>query len=120
MSQQADPGGESALLRGVISRPFEVIQELPVHYQWEFTRRHPYYFTWWQTARRHRQSPSSDAAERYIGEAAVLMLLSIGVTGDPPDPALGPDALEIPALAGVWQNGAVAPLTFRGLVGALV
>ena len=53
-------------------------------------------------------------------EAAVLMLNAIGVNGDPPAPGASLDAVEVSDLAKPWRTGAIWPMTFKGLVGAML
>jgi hypothetical protein len=94
--------------------------DLPVAYRWEVTRRHPYYLLCWELAHRHHTQPSTDPRQRAGEEAAVAILLGIGVSGDPPPPGSSPESLGAGILSQAWESGAVAPITFRGLLGMLL
>jgi hypothetical protein len=102
-----------------IPRSPGALLDLPIAYQWEVTRRHPYYLRYWQLAHRYHQQPSSEPTQRGLEQSAALVLFGIGVTGDPPDPA-SPQSLGTSALSNAWESGAVAPVTYRGLVGMLL
>ena len=104
----------------IIARPPEIVTELPPNYRWEFTRRHPYYLLFWEVAHRHWQHPSDDPLERTLGETAVLVLRQINVTGDPLPPGTNSEDGASPAVARVWRDGAIAPLSFRALVAAML
>ncbi len=105
---------------GVLPRPPAVLQELPVEYRWEFTRRHPYYLLFWEGAHKYLQNPSDDPPQRMLGEANVLMLTLIGVTGDPPPPGASLNEVEASDLSQAWEKGAIAPVTFRALAGLML
>jgi hypothetical protein len=107
--------GESWLL----PRPAVLLQDLPVTYQWEVTRRHPYYLRFWNLAHCSYQQPSSDPGQSDLEKSAVLVLHALGVTGDPPPPGTSAASLSTGGLSPAWKGGAIAPLTFRGLVGLL-
>jgi hypothetical protein len=100
---------------GLIARSPEILMELPVEYRWEFTRRHPYYLAWWESAHKTYVNQERDSDQPDFGLFAVKALQTIGVTADPPDPGKGHDELDPADLAGVWKSGAVSPVTFRGL-----
>lgn len=116
MSQDATQtdgsGGES----WIVSRPAEVLLQLPVPFRWEFTRRHPYYLLNWQAAHQDRTELSSDRLQRAREKMASLILTTIGVPIDPPPPSTSAVALEMPSLKKAWVDGAVAPVTYRGYV----
>ncbi len=100
---------------GILGRPPVILNELPVEFRWEFTRRHPYYLLFWQMAHEHWQNPSCDEVRWKMGEAATLMLQLIGITADPPPPATKFGEMDETRLADAWRQGAIAPLTFRSL-----
>lgn len=104
----------------IVPRAPEVLLELPVPYRWEFTRRHPYYLRFWNLAHKRHTAPSADPAELAIQDAASLILQLIGVSSDPPPPSVSADALDTTALKRAWADGAVAPVTFRGLATMLL
>ena len=108
--------GESWL----VPRPAVLLQDLPVACQWEVTRRHPNYLRFWELAHRSHQQPSGDLAQGELEKSAVLVLLAIGVSGDPPPPGASAASLGRGGLSPAWDRGAIAPLTFRGLVGLLL
>jgi len=101
----------------LLFRPRQLLMSLPVEHRWEFTRRHPYYLTYWQLAKRRHEQPSSDPTERMLEDGAVIILQSIGVAESavPDDPHLGPEALGSHDFGGVWTSGAVAPAMLRTL-----
>lgn len=111
---------ESADESWIIPRPPAVLMELPFAFRWEVTRRHPYYLRFWPLARKHYADPSPDAARRSLEVSAALILTAIGVTGPIPEPSASPESLGIGSLSQGWESGAVAPVTFRGLVGTLL
>jgi hypothetical protein len=105
---------------GLLVRPRHVLQGLPPEYRWEFTRRHPYYLINWEPAHRFHAGDLRDPREQDAGRLAVMVLLMLGVSADPPPPTSGPDALGIYQLASAWVGGAVAPVTLRGLANLLL
>jgi hypothetical protein len=111
-----EPVAESWL----IPRDHRLLMELPVAMRWEVTRRHPYYLRFWQLGHQHHCQPATDPTHRKLEESAALILQAIGVTGDPPPPSASVEALGATGLSQAWKSGAVAPLSFRGLVGMLL
>jgi hypothetical protein len=107
------PGHVSHLLL----RSIDSINRLPVEHRWEFTRRHPYYQTFWRQANAYRESPSSDPIELRLQEASSLILTAINVSQSvsPPDPATSADAIGATGLGQAWQGGAVSPANVRSL-----
>jgi hypothetical protein len=70
-----------------ISRPAEILLDLPFAARWEVTRRHPYYLRFWEIARRHYLEPSSDPDQRGLEKSAAhLLLATLGVRTAPPPP----------------------------------
>ena len=120
MVESSDQSGADPSTSGIVPRPIQVLKELPIEYQWEFTRRHPYYLLFWEQAHRYLQDPNDDTAEGLLGKAAVFMLTLIGVTGDPPPPGAGLEEVEAADLSKAWRDGAIAPITFRGLTGVML
>lgn len=104
----------------IIPRPPAQLMDLPVNLRWEVSRRHPYYLRFWHQARQLHRQPASDPQQRALEQTAVLLLQVIGVSGDPPSPAAGTQDLGTRSLSRGWQNGVVAPVTFRGLAGMLL
>jgi DNA-binding Lrp family transcriptional regulator len=111
-----DSDGES----WVVPRPFPILMELPVSFRWEVTRRNPYYLRFWALSHRHYEQPSQEDGQRAEEEAAVLILHAIGVNGDPPHPGASAEELGTQNLTKGWESGAVAPVTFRGLIDILL
>ena len=109
------PGGPEPdrAVGGLLLRPPQTLHLLPLAYRWEFTRRHPYYLQGWDLAHRHHAGVLADPLAARYGRLAASILMGIGVSGDPPAPTAGADALGLNQLAAVWQEGAVAPLTYR-------
>ncbi len=114
------PVSEATEEPGIVLRSPAVLMDLPVAYRWEVTRRHPYYLRFWELAHRHHTQPSADPLQRALEQAAVALLLGIGVSGDPPSPGSSAESLGAGSLSQAWESGAVAPITFRGLVGMLL
>jgi hypothetical protein len=104
----------------IIARSPEILNELPPKYRWEFTRRHPYYLLFWEAGLQHRQQPSDVSVERMLGEAAILVLRQIGVMNVIVPPGTNSEELELEGMTNAWQDGAIAPLTFRRIVGAML
>jgi hypothetical protein len=105
----------NSILPGLLVRPIQSLQDLPLRYRWEFTRRHPYYLMFWESAHRHYAGTREDACSTLLGKMAVELLLSIGVSADPPAPTAPFEALGASQLSKAWLDGAVAPLTYRAL-----
>lgn len=86
-SDHETPGNEAAEEPWFVPRPPAALMDLPVAYRWEVTRRHPYYLRFRELARRRYSQPSTDPSKLAPERGAVLVLLGIGVSGDPPAPA---------------------------------
>lgn len=93
--------------------------EIPIEFRWEFTRRHPYYVMFWQLGHRLYAGECKDELEKGCARLASTLLLGINVSGDPPPPTASFSELGAQQLASAWINGAVAPLTYRSLIGLL-
>ena len=106
------PGEYQNRIGAVIPGLLQTLHLLPLKYRWEFTRRHPYYLQFWELAHRHYAGLLTDPQEARWGQLAAYILLGIGVSGDPPPPTSGPDALQLNQLASAWHDGAAAPLTY--------
>jgi len=100
--------------QGIVSRPAEVIDALSRPQQWEATRRHPYYLSFWQSAS-IVDEPHSEL-ERVLSDAARFMLMAIGYVGPPQPPAKSAEELGITAQTGPWKEGAISRVTVRSLV----
>jgi hypothetical protein len=104
-----------------VSRPPEVLMDLPYGVRWEVTRRHPYYLRCWEPAQRFYTTPSTDAEQRDRERLAALVLLAtLGITSAPPPPGSGADSLGAGNLSKAWESGAAAPITLRGLAALLL
>ena len=104
-----------------LPRPAFQLRALPFRYRWEVSRRHPYYQDWWRFAKaHHRQDPVTDERELLLRPSAVAILGSIGVAGEPPDPATEFEQLDSAALNAGWLSGAVHPMTLRGMAALLI
>ena len=103
-----------------IGRPIGALMRLPLSHRWEFTRRHSLYLNYWEAAKQHRHRPSDDLVAFREGEKAILMLTLIGVSGEPVSPSSSAEELTDDDLGQVWEGGAIAPLTFRGLISLLI
>ncbi len=101
----------------LLFRSIDSVNRLSVEHRWEFTRRHPYYQTFWRQANAYRESPSSDPIERRLQEASSLILTTINVAQSvsPPDPATSAAAIGATGLGQSWQGGAVFPAILRSL-----
>lgn len=100
----------------------EVVNQLPVEYRWEFTRRHPYYLSFWRPAREYREQPSTDEAIRNLQQAASLILAAVNVAENvmPPDPRNDFATLGAGVIGSAWEGGAVAPAMIRTLAHMLL
>lgn len=74
----------------------------------------------WKLAQSRHQQPSTDQARRALEESAALILMGIGVSGSPPDPADSAESLGTSGLGQGWQSGAISRTTFRGLVNIML
>ena len=101
----------------LVRRPRDVLMQLPPQFRWEVTRRHPYYLSFWQAAR--ATVLEADPRVRLMKDAARILLLAIGFTSEPIDPATEAATLDEGQLLAAWRDGAVAPLSIRGFVGVL-
>ncbi len=101
----------------LICRPSQVLMRLPLRFRWEVTRRHPYYLHFWRSAR--TPTLPDDNRARALRAGAQALLLAIGFSGDPIDPAMDFENLNEQQLLGAWGDGAIAPLRIRSLVGVL-
>jgi hypothetical protein len=89
--------------------------------RWEVTRRNPYYDALWKLARaEYRREVTTDPREALFRQAAIAILGSIGVSGEPPDPATLFAELGVDELDQGWLSGAVHPVTMRGLAAILI
>lgn len=112
------PGDEHA---GPVARPPFQLRSLPVSQRWEVTRRHPYYLMFWEMGSRFLRGESTDDPRMALmGPAAVVFLNAIGVSGEPPDPALPFSQLGGDGLHPAWLSGAVHPISFRGMSGLIL
>jgi hypothetical protein len=105
---------------GVVPRPVELLNQLPLRMKWEFTRRHPYYQQFWELLADDARAPSPDPGVRERVEMARAVLLLIGVTDVPHSPGTPFEDLGGNDLGRVWAGGAVAPATFQTLAGVLL
>lgn len=114
----SSPDGQQ---RGPIPRPQFQLRSLPIPIRWEVTRRHPYYLTYWLSARRHvRREPIEHPVEQFLRPAACAVLATIGVMGEPVDPAIPFSDMGEEELHQAWLSGVVHPITSRGLAGLLL
>lgn len=101
-------------------RASATLQLLPVEFRWEFTRRHPAYLTSWKLAHRFHTGQLQGPLETLFGQAAVMTLAAIGVSGDPLSPSASHNELQFGQLGTAWKDGAVAPVSYRGMAGDLL
>lgn len=121
MTDSAAASGNEQEPLGVVARPPFQLTSLPAQYRWEVTRRHPYYQQWWQLARDHHQNaPTSHQADESFRIAALTMLSSIGVSGEPPHPETDFEDLDANQVDTTWLSGAVQPMTLRGIASLLI
>jgi hypothetical protein len=107
---------ETEPLKNILARPQFQLRSLPIATRWEVTRRNPYYFTCWRHAQaEHRNEPVRILGENLFRKAAVIILGQIGVSGEPPDPAITFAELGEAELQRGWLSGAAHPVTMRGL-----
>jgi hypothetical protein len=118
-TNQVVPDGEAPEESWFVPRPTAVLLDLSVAHRWEVTRRHPYYLRFWELARAHYERPAACAPGGPEWSAA-LLLQAIGVGNAPPPPGDSAESLGALSLAPGWESGAVAPVTFRGLLGLIM
>ena len=103
---------------GIVARPQGQLQDLPVQFRWEACRRHPYYLVFWSDAHQYRQGAMADnLAQSLLRYAALLVLSSIGVTGDPVPPQT---SFEEIGADPAFLSGAIQPMTLRGFATILI
>lgn len=91
-----------------IPRGPAVMQELPFRYQWQVTRRHPYYLHYWRYA--HPRFFPADELDRWLQQRAPSALfLMLGARGEPVDPAEETPTDESSLHFNSWESGAVMP-----------
>ena len=99
---------------GIVCRPPNQLHDLPVQYRWEASRRHPYYLVFWSQALLYRQGELGDhPAQQLLRQAAMVMLGSIGVTGEPVNPGTSFEKLDACKPDPAFLSGAVQPMTLR-------
>lgn len=119
MAYPTDSGREGNPLPGLLTRPVQSLHGLPPRERWEVTRRHPYYLVFWESARAHYDRTAVEPLRVHLVRVATEILLSIGVTGPPPPPTASAEEIAVDQIAGAWRDGAIAPVTYRGLAGVL-
>lgn len=97
----------------IVSRPLEIVQLLPPAMRWEVTRRNPLYLMFRDAALAERGSRPD---QQVIHDGARILLMQIGMTGNLPSPTLSADQLDDTEIESIWEEGAVAPMSIRGLV----
>ena len=106
---------------GIVGRPPGQLHDYPVPVRWEVTRRHPYYLVFWDEALRYRRESPGDHSDRaLLGLAAVMILGSIGVTGEPVGPETDFDRLIGGHTDPAFLTGSVQPISFRAVVAMLI
>lgn len=93
---------------------------LPLHLRWEVTRRNPYYYAWWKLARAYRRQELTTEIDDLYGQVAAAIMLQLGVTGEPPDPATSFESLGGDELNSAWRSGSVHPMTLGSLAATLI
>lgn len=114
---QPNSEDQPASLHGFLPRSPHVFHQLPLDYRWQFTRRHPYYLTFWRYARGDFVHEAPD--DPILAEFAPQVLLLIGVTSEPFDPAK-PHLDDDTSRYSHWESGAVTKPTNLSLAYALV
>lgn len=105
---------------GLVRRPAGHLHDLPFDLRWEVTRRHPYYLGLWEVARLYRDHFQDLPPDRQVAAyAAMLVLVGIGVTGRPVDPATTADEI-LRADDPTFLTATVQPVTLRAMVAALL
>jgi hypothetical protein len=99
-------------------RPSEVLHDLPTRFRWEFTRRHPYYLTYWKLATRPAANSANNSSPAHL-KVARFLLSHIGVFGEPVDPST--ELSEMGALDDFgFLSGAVQPISLRAMAATLI
>jgi len=111
-----DSRGNPHFLSQFVWRPPSAVDQLPLRYRWEFTRRHPYYQMFWAIPQASR---STDAVQGSLVEIAELILAGVNVTGDTIPPATEWDDLSPDDTWSIWRQGAISRIQLKGLVAML-
>lgn len=113
-----DASGNETVERTSFGHPSGHLRDVPPEWRWELTRRHPYYVAYWPIVRLYLRGETF--IERYgaelgplVGKFATATLATIGVVGDPPDPATDYDKLADAGDRPVFIGAAIRPLTLR-------
>jgi hypothetical protein len=101
----------------LVPRPADSFRHLPVQYQWEFTRRHPYYQMFWDPSEISDGFPQS--LVEAVKETAELILTNIGVNSNGPSPAINWSELQLDDSWSAWTSGALSRIKVRSLVAML-
>jgi hypothetical protein len=109
------------------TRNIPEIRLLPTVYNWEFTRRHPYYLQYQVLAAFHASFPKTSAEALEMGdvwrkaERAAAILRSLGRTGPYIDPSVdGRNMANIPHNNPPFSNPSAHPVSPRHLVACLL
>jgi len=101
----------------IFSRPPGQLQDFPIEYRWELSRRHPIYLLFWKDAVHYFSSELGDTEEeKYVRHISSVLLQKIGITGKPIDPSSSIEELMTEDINPAWLSGSVTPPTVRGLV----
>lgn len=101
---------------------------MPFNFRWEVTRRHPVYLEHWQGAQRFFESSQRGDSkeddlqneELMMNELSARCLNAIGVGSVAPDPTLEFSDIGEGFADYGWLQGAISPVTLRGLWGMLI
>ena len=113
---KADSSDEQWLL----PKPQEKLHFLPPQWQWEVTRRHPYYLQFWKEASEYRQqlNPSAEVAEKgFLAQTAISL---IGLYSDYAPPTTPFEELELEKVSKVWHRGSIFRIPYVGMLHILL
>jgi len=105
-------------------RPTHVVRNLPLRYQWEFTRRHPAYIVQSEMFWRYRGATTDidlKTREQMVRNTRVMLRFLLGVVADPPPAGKSFDEINDRfSISSHWLSGAIQPITMRSCVIALL
>jgi hypothetical protein len=104
----------------LVPRPRHLFEHLPLQYQWEFTRRHPYYIMFWNPAEwDFLDQVGSTGLQNSVHECRALILAQIGVGTSTIPPERDWQEIEPGEEWSAWTSGAMRRLSILSLVVAL-
>ena len=115
-----EPFPPTRIQQWIMPKPVAELMRFSLRDRWEVTRRHPYYLRF----REYASEPDGETADKGFTTSrkrlARFILGLIGIRHAYPPPDSAPELLGEKALAGIWDEGAIAPQTHRSLLNMLI